>query len=456
MQSYDPSNNEIIWEGQEADNEKIEAAIQKAKTSLNDWAFTPFESRVEILKRYAQLLQNELIEFATVISKENGKPLWEAKAEVQAMIAKVDISIDAFYERCKEKNFSQGDAQGFTRFKPHGVVAVLAPFNFPAHLPNGHLVPALLAGNTVLFKPSELTPWVGQKISEYFARAGLPEGVLALLQGGASVGKKIVSHADIDGLFFTGSAGTGQFLQKTLPVSKILALEMGGNNPLVLSRIENKEAAIKVILQSSYLTAGQRCTSARRLICVESSDLKDFLSRLEESIKKIAVGTFRDNPEPFMGPVINNIAADKLLSAQESLIQAGGKPLLELKRIKQNLPFLTPGLIDVSAITNRKDEEIFGPLLQIIRVSHFEEALEEANATSYGLSAGLLSSSTEDYEKFWKNIKAGVINWNTPTTGASSKAPFGGIKNSGNHRPSAYLAADYCSYPVVSLEKKDL
>lgn len=454
IKSYNPATQELLFETEASDQKTVQLAIQKAKEAFSSWSRLPDTKRIEHLKHFAELLKKRAQEFASIISQENGKPLWDALFEVNAMVNKVDISIQAKRTRCHEIAFSQGNAQAITRFKPHGVLAVFGPFNFPGHLPNGHIVPALLAGNTIVFKPSELTPLVGESLVKLYQEAGLPDGVLNLLQGGPAAGKEIISHPDISGALFTGSAKTGEFLQKSLPFTKILALEMGGNNPLVISQCDDVTAASELTIQSAYVTSGQRCTAARRLIVIENNSNEAFLKELIKKTSEITVGSYTDRPEPFMGPVINNAAAEKLLLAQQTLERQGGKPLLEMHRINPNLPFLTPGLIDVTAVRNRKDEEIFGPLLQLIRVANLQEAIDEANATAYGLSSGFVSQSREEYELFWQQIRAGVVNWNMPLTGASSKAPFGGIGLSGNHRPSALFAADYCAYPVASLERE--
>lgn len=395
--------------------------------------------------------------FAEAISIETGKPLWESKTEVQAMIGKIALCIDAQTKRCAEMHPAHPVAQAVSRHRPYGVVAVLGPFNFPGHLPNGHIVPALLAGNTVIFKPSEQTPLVGQLTIKCWEKAGLPSGVINLLQGGRWTGAYLSEH-EIDGLFFTGSFGTGQWLAEKFvnTPERILALELGGNNPLIVSQVQDVKAAALLTVQSAYLTAGQRCTCARRLIVVEKSCPQEFTEELLRTIAAIRIGPYTDRPEPFMGPVISPETAKGLLDSQMELYLKGGKPLLAMQQkfsFEASLAgFLTPGLIDMTDVRKRPDDEIFGPLLQLIRVPDFETALKIANKTDFGLCAGLLSDSREEYQLFYRTIKAGVVNWNMPLTGASSALPFGGIKFSGNHRPSAYYAADYCSYPVASLE----
>jgi succinylglutamic semialdehyde dehydrogenase len=177
-----------------------------------------------------------------------------------------------------------------------------------------------------------------------------------------------------------------------------------------------------------------------------------FVDVLTKAIGEIRVAPFTADPEPFMGPVVNDAAAERLLAGQSRLKSSGGRSLVEMRAIGDLRAMLSPGLIDVSSVKDRPDEEFFGPLLQVIRVADFDAAIAEANHTKYGLSAGLLSDSRALYERFYREIRAGVVNWNRATTGASGSLPFGGVGLSGNHRPSGYYAADYCSYPVASLE----
>jgi succinylglutamic semialdehyde dehydrogenase len=428
--------------------------VRSARAAFEKWGVTSLEDRTYALERYAAALEKHQASLAELISQETGKPLWESKSEVSSMIQKIPISIQAYRERCPDKKLPMGDQKLITFYKPHGVVAVLGPFNFPGHLPNGHFVPALLAGNTVIFKPSEITPAVGEKIAECFRESGLPEGVFQVVQGGPEMGKKLMGEPGIDGFFFTGSASTGILLNKQLAKhpGKILALEMGGNNPLVISHLSDIPSAVYATIQSAYLTSGQRCSCARRLILIATPTQEPFLKAFIQTIKTLRIGPYTDRPEPFMGPVIHMKAAEKLLQAQEKLIQMGAKPICEMRLIEKNRPFLTPGLIDVTSVPSPPDEEYFGPLLQVIHVSDFEAALAAANRTSFGLTAGLFSTVEKEWEQFLRRVRAGVINWNAPLTGASSQAPFGGIGKSGNHRPSAYLAADYCSYPIASVQ----
>lgn len=431
-----------------------------ARSAAPRWGATPLAQRIEIANAFAEQVKAHKSELALIISEETGKPRWESATEVDAMIAKVPLSIRAMEERRRPTETTTGGVTAATRYKPHGVVAVLGPFNFPGHLPNGHIVPALLAGNVVIFKPSEHTPRTARKTAELWYAAGLSPDVLSIIEGGAEVGRALVVGDDnVNAVFFTGSFQVGREINRLLAghPGKIAALEMGGNNALVVHQVSDLTAAAYAIVQSAYLSAGQRCSCARRLIVIDG-EASALIETLVPMIKRVRVGLHTDEPEPFMGPVINAAAAERLLKTQEDLISRGAVLLAAMTRQRGFQSLLSPGLLDVTDVRrpDPEDEEHFGPLLQLIRVPHFEAAIRRANRTSFGLSAGLLSDSRAVWEEFYRDIRAGVVNWNRPLTGASSALPFGGIGDSGNHRPSAYFAADYCSYPVASLESDRL
>ncbi|WP_374553105.1 succinylglutamate-semialdehyde dehydrogenase [Aquitalea pelogenes] len=453
LSKTNPATAELIWQGQGADAAQVDQAVVAARLAFKSWARTALDERIAIARRFGELLTANKDALATIIAKETGKPMWEALTEVTTMVNKVEISVKSYHERTGERAAPMGDAQAVLRHKPHGVVAVFGPYNFPGHLPNGHIVPALLAGNCVLFKPSELTPWTAQETVRLWVEAGLPAGVIALLQGARETGIALAGHKGIDGLFFTGSSATGELLHRNFggQPDKIVALEMGGNNPLIVEDVADVDAAVHHIIQSAFVSAGQRCTCARRLLVPQGAWGDALLARLVEVTAKLKVGQYDEQPAPFMGAVISNAAAEALLKAQAWLLDNGGKSLLEMRRLTPDAAILSPGIIDSTAV-ERPDEEFFGPLLQVIRYADFDEAIAIANDTRFGLAGGVLSDSRALYERYLLESRAGVVNWNKPLTGASSAAPFGGIGASGNHRPSAYYAADYCAYPVASLE----
>jgi len=458
LQSLDPVAQSVLWQGQSATAAQVNAAVAAARDAFSQWAACSLDGRIAVLERFAACLKARADEVARTIGEETGKPLWEAATEVNSMVGKVAISIQSYRERTGEKSGPLGDATAVLRHKPHGVVAVFGPYNFPGHLPNGHIVPALLAGNCVLFKPSELTPKVAELTVQCWIEAGLPAGVLSLLQGGRETGIALAGHPGIDGLFFTGSSRTGNLLHAQFAgrPEKILALEMGGNNPLIVDQVADVDAAVYAIIQSAFISAGQRCTCARRLLVPQGAWGDALLARLVQVAGQLRVGRFDEQPAPFMGAVISLQAAAQLMQAQQQLLAAGATDLLAMTQPQAGAALLTPGILDVTAVHERADEEFFGPLLQVIRYDHFESAIAEANATVYGLAAGLLSDSRARFEQFWLHSRAGIVNWNKQLTGAASTAPFGGIGASGNHRASAYYAADYCAYPVAGLESESL
>jgi succinylglutamic semialdehyde dehydrogenase len=452
--SVNPSNGETVWRGKGASAEQVDAAINAARAAQISWADTALEQRIAILENFAVQLKAHSEQFAIIIAKETGKPLWETRTEVGAMTGKIAIAIEAYHERTGTTENPMPGAKAMIRHKPHGVVAIFGPYNFPGHLPNGHIVPAILAGNTVVFKPSELTPHVAEFTLSLWLKAGLPAGVINLVQGEIETGKALASHKDIDGLFFTGSSNTGHLLHQQFAghPGKILALEMGGNNPLLIKNVSDVSAAVHDIIQSGFITSGQRCTCARRVFIENSSNGDAILAKLISATKHIVVGDSFAAEQPFMGAMISEQAALGMVSAQNELVAKGAAVLVQLKHLTPGTGFVSPGIIDVTNVTDIADEEHFGPLIKVYRYDDFDTAINEANNTRFGLSAGLLADDEADYNHFLKRIRAGIVNWNRPITGASSAAPFGGIGASGNHRASAYYAADYCAYPVASLE----
>lgn len=449
--SYEPATGAELWRGQHGNVDEIVARSRRAWPA---WAAQPLSTRMELVRRFANEVRKDAEKLATVIARETGKPLWEARTEVESVVNKVEISIRAYAERTAQRkldNAMQGTAS--LRHKPHGVMAVLGPYNFPAHLPNGHIVPALIAGNTIVFKPSEKTPATAELLVNCFHRAGISAAVVQLLIGGPAEGQALVAHDGIDGVLFTGSAHTGIAINRKLATrpDKILALEMGGNNPIVVWDTPKITDAAAIVVQSAFTSAGQRCTAARRLI-VKSTIYEPLLAEVKRLADRIIVGAPFDEPAPFMGPVIDNQAADGLTESFLYLLSHGGKAIKHLIRPRDDLPFLSPAIIDVSAVKDKPDVELFGPMLQVSQADDLDAAIAEANKTRFGLSASLIGGTPQEYNRFWANVRAGVINWNRPTNGASSAAPFGGVGLSGNHRPSAYYAADYCAYPVASTE----
>jgi succinylglutamic semialdehyde dehydrogenase len=456
--TVDPSTGRQTWASRESTAADVQRAAEAAHARFEQWALAPLEQRIAVCTRFRDLLTEHAEELAGIIAEEVGKPLWEARTEVTTMANKVGISIQAYAARTGESAARVADGNAVLRHRPHGVFAVFGPYNFPGHLPNGHIVPALIAGNTIVFKPSEYAPRTAIKTVQLWEQAGLPAGVLNLVNGGRDTGIALGQNPLIDGVLFTGSSQTGAALHKQFggQPGKMLALEMGGNNPLVVWDVEDVDAAVHHTVMSAFISAGQRCTCARRLIVQDTPQGAAFIERLVEVAARLAPGASNAEPQPFMGPVVSSAVAARLVQAQADMAAKGGRVLLQMRQLDPNTGFVTAGIVDVSDAQGIPDEEWFGPLLQVMRVADFDAALKAANATEFGLAAALLSPSEELWKRFALRARAGIVNWNRPTTGAASSAPFGGVGKSGNHRPSAYYAADYCAYPVASIENAAL
>lgn len=449
--STEPATGTELWRGAVGD---VDASVARARRAWPAWAAQPLSTRIELMRRFANEVRKDAESLAILIARETGKPLWEAKGEVDTVLAKVEIAVRSYAERTAQRRLDsalQGTAA--LRHKPHGVMAVIGPFNLPAQAPMGHIIPALIAGNAVVFKPSEKAPATGQALLQCLHRAGVPAALAQMLVGAAEEGKALATHEGVDGVLFTGSSHTGLALNRRLAAQpgKIVALDLGGNNPIVVWDTPKIADAAALVVQSAFTTAGQRATAARRLIV--KADLYDaVVGEVKALADRLIVGAPLDDPAPFMGPVIDNAAADGLTESFVYLLSNGGRPIRHLTRPRGDLPFLAPAMIDVTAMAQRPDVELFGPILQVIKVDDFDQAVAEANATRFGLCAALIGGSPQDYNRFWAQVRAGAVNWNRPTNGISPAAPLGGVGLSGNQRPGAFYAADFCAYPVASAE----
>ncbi len=436
--SRNPATEQVIWTGEQCCESTIIGVVRLAKATQAQWNDLVLESRKEIIRKFALLVKENSDEAARIIAEENGKPLWEAKTEVNSLINKVQAVFDAYDERATSKTKEVSGRLSITKFRPHGVMAVLGPFNFPMSMPNSHIMPALLAGNTVVFKPSERVPKSAEYYVELWKKAGLPPGVMQIVHGDKDVGDCLISQPEVNGVLFIGSRHAGVEIQNRLIRSsdKICALEMGGNSPLVIWDYNDIRVAIHIATQSAYITSGQRCSSARRII-INKAIAGEFIPSLKHAIEGIIVGKqFDSDPVPFMGPLIDQKAVKRFISDYDALISSGAKAIVPVELIPTlGCNFVRPGLVDVTGI-EVEDEEIFGPLLQLSIVESLEQAIFEANATQFGLAAGIVSISKDIYESFYNGTKAGIINWNQPLTGATTAAPFGGAKASGNYRPA--------------------
>lgn len=456
--SRNPASGDVLWSGKSSAKKQIDEVVFSAEEAFKSWSQLPINERYNHLSRFSDCLKESQYSLAEVFSKETGKPLWESLKEVEAIIDLVPFSLESYGKRCAGMVKDDAKGQYVNRHRPHGILSVMGCYTFSAQFSHAHIIPALLSGNTVLFKPSEKTPLSAEKITECWKQADLPPSVFNLVQGGEATEEHIYMHPSIQGLFFNGSYSKALSISRYFgsTPSKILTIETGGNNALIIDEIDDFQAAVYHTVQSAFLSSGQKNTCAKRLIVCENEKLEEFISLLVSVIQSISIGPYTEIPEPFMGPVISEAQANHLLLLQEQCMKMGGNAYVSMKHIKKNTGFLSPGLIDMSGVKEKKEEEMLGPFLQLIRVKDLDEAIQEANSTRFGLSAGIFTKTKERYYYFLRRIRAGLVNWNVSLNQTAPNLPFGGIQESGNHRPSGFYAADYCSYPVSSVEKKQL
>lgn len=454
MERRCPFNGAVIWSGTSAIKQEINLAFIAARQAFYCWKTTSREKRKEALLSLQQELEKRKEAFAEAISLETGKPLWESRQEVTAALAKLDHTLKAQSQRQGEQVSSTHELS----FQPHGVIVVMGPFNFPLHISHGQICPALLAGNCVVFKPSPLAPLSARLYGEAIIASSLPKGAVNILFGEKESAQLVASHPQLDGLFFTGSSQVGEQLSEQFGrvPQKILALEMGGSNPIIVSDLsssqEARKAAMQIILQSAFITTGQRCTCARRLILVRSTVDNLFLEELANLAKKLSIGPAFAKEPTFMGPLIDSAAQRNCIAFQKSLLSNGGYALA-----KAQIPtdmglgnWITPAIIKISSHKMISDRECFGPILQVCHAGDLEEAIDIANETPFGLSCSIIGSKESQFTLAKERIRCGILNWNSPTTGASSHLPFGGVGASGNHRPAGSFMIDSCAYPLVS------
>ncbi len=436
----------------------VDQAVDAAKKAYLPWARLSMDERKRYLMRLKEAYDSVKNEMAEAISRDTGKPKWETLTEAAALSAKIDITLNQSLDLVKEDRVPNALPQvdGVIRHKSRGVMAVIGPFNFPAHLPNGHIIPALIMGNTVVFKPSEQTPYVAQLMAKCFEKAEFPAGVFNMVQGDGETGRKIVIHEAVDGILFTGSYEVGlKIKQETVNhYWKILALEMGGKNATVVWNDTDIDKAIYETLVGAYMTSGQRCACTSRVI-IHPDIAEQFTERFYQAAKKLTIGHWSENP--FMGPLINSAAVEKYIRFQEIANRENCESLMRGKQLdlKHKGFYVTPSIhlvkkFDPNSVYQKS--EIFGPNVAIYQTRDFDEALGIVNSTGFGLVMALFTKDRALYEKALLEARVGLLNWNRTTNGASSRLPFGGMGKSGNDRPSAHYAVQYCSVPVASLE----
>jgi len=454
FQSENPFSGETVLEVHPADLGEVDQAVECAHQAFLGWRALEPSHRAECLLRLKEQLQARREDLAQAITSEMGKLLSEARAEAAACTGKIDVTLGEAAQRVADVHPPGLD--GFYTYRPHGVMAVIGPYNFPIHLANGHIIAALMTGNTVVFKPSSVTPLVAQIYTECVHQAGFPPGVFNLLPMTRKAGDRLVTHPLVKGILFTGSWAVGLHFKKlTLEdPHKILALEMGGKNAVIVADDAHLEQVVGEVITGAYLTTGQRCTGTSRVICTPR--------HLEALTERLALGAEAlQSQDPtletsFMGPLASRSA---LRTYRREVEAADQDPALQtLVGFREG-----QGVCGVGASLHRVEryhpehpylrEEVFGPALTIEGVADLDEAFERAGHSDYGLAFSIFSRSEEVYRRALTEVPSGIVNWNRATNGASGRLPFGGVGKSGNHRPAALFAPEYCSYPVASLSK---
>ncbi|MEO1583089.1 MAG: aldehyde dehydrogenase family protein [Planctomycetota bacterium] len=472
IRSLNPARPAETIYGFDPNIDHVDQAVASASAAGRVWARWPMERRIAVLRRYQALCAERKDSLGSLICDETGKAMWDSMAEAGILAGKVDITLDdsehGGLRRVTGYDVPLTDTRtGRCSFRPHGVMAVIGPYNFPAHLPNGHIIPALATGNTVVFKPSEKTPAVGQALVEMLDEAlraeGAPAGVVNLVQGGPETAIRLTTHAGIDGILFTGSWPVGRkILESNLDrPGRIVALEMGGNNPAIVMPDANMRQAAIEVTRGAFITTGQRCTCTRRLI-VHESVADQFVAAVCKIAGNLVVAHPRSEHPVFMGPIVSADARDAVLAFQERLVEDGATTLLasttrSLDAEGDDGYYVTPGVLEIERFVADEsrdagcDLEVFGPLLRVCRVGSLDDAIEQANATRFGLASSIFTTDPESRARFLAEARAGCVNVNTGTAGASSKLPFGGLGLSGNHRPAGSFSLDYTAMPVASM-----
>ncbi len=452
----------VLWEaGVHYDH--VDAVIESAQKGFEVWRKTSFEERVAVLKKYQEAVRARKDEIAMALALEVGKPLWEAKTEAAALDSKVTVTITDSLERIKQETIKEvmPKIDGHVVYKPLGPCLVIGPFNFPCHLANGQILSALLAGNSIIFKPSEKTIFSAQLMIECFHQAGFPTGVINFINGTGHTSSKLTGDKRIKGIFFTGSKGVGlKILENThKDISKLVALELGGKNSTIIHHDTNISHALPELLRACFLTSGQRCTSTS-MILVHKKIEQEFISQFKAVTERIKVGHPTKAQDPFMGPLIDAHAEKLYFDFTNAGVAEGAEEIIGARKLDVGFEgyYVSPS-IHYAKKPNLQgkfiQEEIFGPNCFFVPYEDIEEAIHIANCTEYGLAASVYTRDQEIYKRCLRDIDAGLINLNRSTVGATARLPFGGVKSSGNHHPAAVSMIDHCVSTVASLETLD-
>lgn len=436
--NINPANtNDIIGTIELASRDEARLAVEAAYNASRDWKRTPAPARGRIVAKAARLMEERKEELAAAITREEGKTISEARGETQRAINVVEYCAGESRRMVGETIPSELPANfAYTIKEPLGVVACITPWNFPIAIPAWKLAPALVAGNTVVFKPATLTPLTATLMTEIFIDAGLPKGVLNLVLGsGSEAGDEIVNHPAIKAISFTGSTETGlKLYAHVAPRGVKLQAEMGGKNPVVVLEDCDMELAVESTAQGAFGSTGQRCTATSRAVVIDKV-ADEFVQKIVERAKSFRLGP-GDDPNTDIGPSVDESQFNTVLKYMDIGREDGAELLCGGSRATgeglENGFFVEPTVFDrVTADMRIAQEEIFGPVLSILRVKDFDEAMLVANDSQYGLSSSVFTNDTNMVYRFVDEIESGMTHINSPTTGGEAHIPFGGTKNTG-------------------------
>jgi acyl-CoA reductase-like NAD-dependent aldehyde dehydrogenase len=443
FETYNPATEQVIAPVSKSTAKDVNAAVQAAKSAYINWRLTPAPRRGEILFKVAQLLTERKEEISRLMTQEMGKILVETRGDVQE-------AIDMAYYMGGEGRRLLGytapvempNKFGMAIRDSAGVVGLITPWNFPVAVPSWKMLPALIAGNTVVWKPGEDTPATSAAFVKVFEDAGLPPGVLNLVTGAGETGAALVSHPEVRVISFTGSTDTGlKVYTQAASTGKKVCLEMGGKNAILVMDDANLELAVEAITWSAYGTTGQRCTATSRLI-VQSGIKSKLIEALVEKAKSLKIGDGLDDSVN-MGPLVNQKAREKVERYVEIGKQEGAKVAIGAGRPNLDKGFFySPTLfIDVKRDMRIAREEIFGPVLSAIAVKDLDEAIEVNNEVAYGLSSSIFTENVNAAFRAIRDLTTGIVYINHGTTGAEIQFPFGGTRGTGNGMREAGTAA---------------
>ena len=436
--NVNPANtNDIIGTVELASREEARRAVEAAFDAFRDWKRTPAPARGRIIAKAARLMEERKEELAAAITREEGKTLPEARGELTRAINVVEFCAGESRRMVGETIPSELPANfAYTIKEPHGVVAVITPWNFPVAIPAWKIAPALVAGNTVVFKPATLTPKTAVMLTELFNEAGLPPGVLNLVLGsGSEAGDEILNHPAVKAVSFTGSTETGlKIYAQVAPRGVKVQAEMGGKNPVVVLEDCDMALAVESTAQGAFGSTGQRCTATSRAIVIDRV-ADEFVEKIVERAKSFRLGP-GDDANTDIGPSVDESQFKTVLKYIDIGREDGAELLCGGKRAEgeglENGWFVEPTVFDrVTPDMRIAREEIFGPVLSVLRVKDYEEAMAVANDSEYGLSSSVFTNDVNSMYRFIEDIETGMTHVNSPTTGGEAHIPFGGIKNTG-------------------------